>query len=176
MIIRNTQGITVEIESEKNVLVMESGADVANAAAITNSEGKEFKTASKVVNWPGEYEISGWLMKSVETEEGGLLIQAQVDGVHVLHLGSVKSVTDKDLENLDDTGVLILPVQGGIRTAEEAIKLGEKIEPRIIVPVGDLASQFVELSGAQDVEATPKATIKESSLPSDKTEIIHLMG
>lgn len=176
MIIRNPSLFTVEIESEKDVIVLETETNEERAKVLTNSQGKNFSTTGKLLNWPGEYEVAGCMFKGVETEEGSLIFQGSIEGVRVMHLGKVQKISDKDLEEIDDTDVLIIPVDTSIRTAQEALKISEKIEPRIVVPVGDLAGQYVELAGASEAVPSPKAVIKDSTLPSDKTDVIYLMN
>jgi len=93
-----------------------------------------------------------------------------------VHLGNAKDITPEELESLETVDVLILPVSDDYIDAKTAESLTKKIEPRIVVPVGNQSASFLELMGvSKEVPPQPKAKIEKSSLPIDKTEVINLL-
>lgn len=177
MYIRYLQGNTVEIESEKNILVMETENGSEQANILTCSQEKKFaKSANTVLTWPGEYERCGWLIKGIESDDDeAVIFAANIENMTIVHLGKAKTIPARFFDTIENIDVLILPVESQGRSVEEAKKINQSVEARIIIPVGDLALNFAEASGVS-TQALPKAKISKSELPIDKTEIIPLMG
>ncbi len=177
MIIRALEGVGVEIESEKQLLVLEASKDYGNVKVITTSkENKITKSSGRIFSWPGEYEVGSWSFKGIEADNNSVIFAVNIEGMYVVHLGSAKEIKPEALDAIDNIDVLVLPLSENYLSPKEAKELLSKIEPRIIIPVGDMVDSFLELiedkSGSQ---AVPKATITKLSLPVDKTEIIRLV-
>jgi len=147
--------------------------------------------ATKVFNWPGEYEIKdvpivgfqAWTKsKSAENEkekiEKTILFRFQVDGVKVCHLGELgHTLTSDMLKEIGDVDVLMVKIgKGSNLEAKKASEIIEGIEPRIIIPMGE-----DDLKGAlkgiwsDTVEVMDKLVIKSrADLPEEKTRCVIL--
>ena len=153
---------------------MEAHRAHANAI-LTSSEENEDLYDSKPFTWPGEYETLGWLVKGVEAEDQHVIFSVVIEGIRIVHLGKAKTINEQNLIEIGDIDVLILPVDTEIRTAEEAKNFSSKLEARIIIPVGNLAENFIEMT-SKDIQAQPKARINKSDLPVDVTQVLNLIG
>lgn len=174
MNIRRLDHLAVEIESEKTLLVMEARRPYENAI-LTSSEENEDLHDAKPFTWPGEYETQGWLIKGVETDDQHVIFSAVIEGMRIVHLGEAKAISEQNMTEIGDIDVLILPVDTELRTAEEAKNFSSKLEARIIVPVGNLAENFIEMT-SKDITAQSKVRITKADLPVDTTQVLSLLG
>jgi L-ascorbate metabolism protein UlaG (beta-lactamase superfamily) len=100
----------------------------------------------KVINGPGEYEISGVSVYGYKTfhdnkegaERGKNTIYAiEAEGLRVVHLGDLgHTLSDELIEEIGDVDVLIIPV-GGFFTIgpKEASEIVSKVEPYFVIPM-----------------------------------------
>ena len=147
--------------------------------------------ATKVFDWPGEYEIkdipvvgfSAWTKSRSKEEEGDkgentILFRFQVDGIKVCHLGELgHTLTSDMLKEIGDVDVLMIKIgKNSNLEAKKASEIIEGIEPRIIIPMGseDLNTALKGI-WSDKVETMDKLVIKsKADLPEDKTRCIIL--
>lgn len=103
-------------------------------------------SVKKVVNGPGEYEISGVSIYGYNTfhdnkngeERGRNTVYAiEAEGLRIVHLGDLgHALSDGLIEEIGDVDVLIIPV-GGFFTIgpKEATEIVSKIEPFFVIPM-----------------------------------------
>jgi L-ascorbate metabolism protein UlaG (beta-lactamase superfamily) len=156
-------------------------------------------SVKKVVNGPGEYEISGVTIMGYRTfhdnkqgEEKGenTVYVIEADGLRLVHLGDLGHQLSDDLvEEIGDVDVLMIPV-GGFFTIgpKEATEIISKIEPYFVMPmhykVPGLSPEFGEkLLPVTDflkesgitTENLPKFSLKkEDILENQNTKVIVL--
>jgi L-ascorbate metabolism protein UlaG (beta-lactamase superfamily) len=140
----------------------------------------------RVVNGPGEYEISGVLMIGMPTfhdaEKGkqrgkNTVYIMEIDGVSVCHLGDLGHVlTDAQVEEIGDVDVLLLPV-GGVSTinAPVAAEVIRQLEPQAVIPMHfktpeldrelEPVEKFLKEMGIEQIEPRPKVSLTRSNLP-----------
>ncbi len=175
MIIKRLQGTAIEIESDKKTFVMEASEDNEKALVLTSSDESLKRTKTRVVSWPWEYEFWDWYFKAFETNASTTIFNVRVEDMYITHLGNIKNLSQESIDKLDWVDILILPVSTETLNAKDAKKISESIEPRIIIPVWDMAPNFIELMWVSaDNESKAFVKISKSSLPTDKTEIIQL--
>lgn len=172
--------------------------DFVLSSLAAKEELGEVEGATKVFDWPGEYEIKdipivgfrAWnKSRSKEGEENKsdsgaspadktIIFRFQVDGIKICHLGELgHTLTSDMLKEIGDVDVLMLKV--GKNSNLEAKKAGEiieGIEPRIIIPMGD-ENPTAALKGiwSDKVETMEKLVIKSrTDLPEDKTRCVVL--
>ena len=65
------------------------------------------------------------------------MYKIESEGVSILHCGDLgATLTDAQIDEIGDVDVLMIPVGGKYTiTADEAISLIKKIEPRIVIPM-----------------------------------------
>ena len=153
----------------------------------------------KVVDGPGEYEISGVSIMGFKTyhdakngEERGTntIYVIEAEGLRMVHLGDLGHLLSDDLiEEIGDVDVLMIPV-GGFFTIgpKEATELISKIEPFYVIPMhykmpGMSPTLSEKLSPVEDflkesgltTETLPKFSIKKEDILEDQnTKVIVL--
>ncbi len=140
----------------------------------------------KLVNGPGEYEISDILIIGIATfhdGEGGktrgknTVYLMEVDEVAVCHLGDLGHVlTTKQIEEIDKVDVLLVPV-GGVSTisATMAAEVVRQLEPKVVVPMHyktealnrglEPVDRFLKEMGVKEPDHKPKLSLTKASLP-----------
>ena len=142
------------------------------------------ETGTFVIDSPGEYEIKGINVLGIADEEN-TLYNIEIDGIKIAHLGFLS----KDLDNgkmdlINDPDIVLVPVgNGAVLDAEKAMKLINKIEPSVAIPMlYDIKglkikraplSVFLKESEAKE-SSQPKLTVKKKDLTEEETKIVIL--
>ncbi|MDP3004475.1 MAG: MBL fold metallo-hydrolase [Candidatus Azambacteria bacterium] len=142
------------------------------------------ETGTFVIDSPGEYEIKGINVLGIADGEN-TLYNIEIDGIKIAHLGFL----GKDLDNgkmalINEPDIVLVPVgNGAILDAEKAMKLINKIEPSVAIPMlYDIKglkikraplSVFLKESEAKE-SSQPKLTIKKKDLVEEETKIVIL--
>lgn len=153
----------------------------------------------KVVDGPGEYEISGVSIIGYpsfhDNEKGALkgkntIYVIEAEGLRLVHLGDLGHTLSEDLINeMGDVDVLMIPVGGEFTIGpKEATEIVSKVEPFFVIPMHYMqdglnketfaklepVDTFLKESGLT-VERTPKFTLKKEDILEDQnTKIIVL--
>jgi len=162
-------------------------SDILVYSKSRNSEGSPLdgsETGTFVIDSPGEYEIKGINVLGIADEEN-TLYNIEIDGIKISHLGFL----GKDLDNgkmalINDPDIIFVPVgNGSVLDAEKAMKLINKIEPSVAIPMlYDIKglkikraplSVFLKESEAKE-SSQPKLTIKKKDLIEEETKIVIL--
>lgn len=176
MNIRLLEKNSIEIESQKKLLVLEASKDHPGALVLTNSVENAVKSQkSRVIDWPGEYELGSWHFKSIDVGNQRCLITVRIEELKLTHLGKSKDLTEEQIDKLGDIDVLILEVGEEAMDLKTAEKIVKDIDPRSVIPLGKEATSLIKALGAETEESV-KLKISKSSLPLDKTEIYHLVS
>ena len=142
----------------------------------------------RVINGPGEYEISGVLILGIATfhdGEGGkkrgknTVYLMEIDEISVCHLGDLGHVlTGEQVEEIDNVDVLLLPV-GGVSTinAPMAAEIVRQLEPKAVIPMHyktpalswelEPVERFLKEIGAKELNPQPKLSLTKSNLPTN---------
>ena len=158
-------------------------------AVYTNGEensitvGDAFKLTS-----PGEIEIKNVLISAVQgNSEEQTMVRIDTEGMSLCHLGKVKKqLNDTQLDILSGVDILLIPIGGGdeMYNAQEAIKVINDIEPKIIIPIGqksendpnaDDVEKFIKELGLTPKTTDKKVIIKQKDLPQEETEVYVLI-
>ena len=143
-----------------------------------------------ILTWPGQFEKKGvrlWGITSYHDKVGGkergenVMYKIESEGVSILHCGDLgATLTDAQIDEIGDVDVLMIPVGGKYTiTADEAISLIKKIEPRIVIPmhygrpdmtIEGLAplSEFLKKMGAESTEPLEKLVVKKEEFALDQ--------
>jgi L-ascorbate metabolism protein UlaG (beta-lactamase superfamily) len=144
------------------------------------------------IDGPGEYEVKGVNIVGVsdgfdKLTTGGenTLYYIEMDEIKIAHLGFLKEEPSAEkLAILDDPDILLIPVgNNDVLDAEKAMKLINKIEPSIAIPMlydfkglktkRAPISGFLKESEAKE-SAQPKLVIKKKDLIEEETKIVIL--
>lgn len=152
---------------------------------------------ARVLDWPGEFEVSGVAIESFSAEEhakeGGAegddarIFIFAIDGIKICHLsGLTHELSDTLLEHIGDVDILLVPVGGSVvLDGKRAHTVVDAIEPRLVIPMYYSATESkFELGGAEEflksvgkTELTPmnKYSVKgKAALPEGVMEFIKL--
>jgi L-ascorbate metabolism protein UlaG (beta-lactamase superfamily) len=148
----------------------------------------------KLVDGPGEYEISGVFITGISTfadsKHGhvrGLntVFAFDFDGTTICHLGRLGHVpTQSQVKNLGSVNVLLVPVGGGgSLTSTQASEVIGLFEPDVVVPMRyrlpglqedlDRVDHFLKEMGMEDVGGQETLKVSESSVV-EETRIVLL--
>jgi L-ascorbate metabolism protein UlaG (beta-lactamase superfamily) len=153
----------------------------------------------KVVQGPGEYEISGvsiWGYNTFHDNHGGAergentVYVIEAEGLRLVHLGDIGHLlSDELVDEIGDVDVLMIPV-GGFFTIgpKEATEIISKIEPYFVIPmhykIAGLAPVLSEKLQPLDIflkesglttETLPKFSLKKEDILEDQsTKVIVL--
>jgi len=164
------------------------GARLAPLGGAAKSQSNDNGTF--VIDSPGEYEIKGINVlgisdPSTSSGQANTIYNIEIDGIKIAHLGFL----DKDLDNgkmalINDPDIVLVPVGNNeVLDAEAAMKLINKLEPSIAIPMlYDIKglkikraplSVFLKESGTKE-SPRPKLTIKKKDLTEEETKIVIL--
>lgn len=119
------------------------------------------------IEMAGEYEKSGCLMY-VYDKNDERVYHFRTEGYWVGYIPNI--LADISAEALDFLGTLDVLVMPGAKVMQAVV---EKIEPRLLVTYGDLASEIGQVLGAG--ESLPKYKMKDADLSSEKTGCVVLI-
>lgn len=106
----------------------------AEGAVLTLHSVRQ-RSQSQIINGPGEYEIRGVLVTTLETgpaEDRTLVHAVELGGINVVHLAGKPALSERDLRDLGTVDVLLVNADDRA-AAEVAIR---DLEPRVVVPFG----------------------------------------
>lgn len=155
-----------------------------------SGEGKiaEVEGAAKILDWPGEFEVSNVAIVAVAPSgDESTIFTFVLDGIRICHLGFLShELSDEVLDQIGDVDVLMLPVGGTtVLDGKMAQKVMESIEPRVVIPMlyGATESElkltgpeeFLKAIGKTELEAREKYTLAgRSALPDGNLEFVLL--
>jgi len=186
------EGLGTKLPSFNKVNILSFG-DV-----LAGKEGSRMEIeGAKLLDWPGEFEVSGVAIESFSAEEhaksGGAegedakIFVFAIDGIKVCHLSGLShELSDELLDHIGDVDVLLIPVGGKVvLDGKRAHSVVESIEPRVVIPMYYSATESkLELGGAEEflkavgkteLEAVNKFSVKgKSALPDGIMEFVKL--
>ncbi len=142
----------------------------------------------KVINGPGEYEISSVFITGVQTyhdkrngkDRGKNTCYAiNIEGINICHMGDIGHIpTQAQADAIGAIDILLLPVGGGnALNASDATEVISLFEPMIVIPmhyrVPDLSikldpvDKFVKELGMKGPEPVESFTVKRDGLPKE---------
>lgn len=152
------------------------------------------KNGPYVISGPGEYEVGGVFITTVETNGGGrndseprnLLNVIDIEGLTIAHLGSMKRVpTQTQVEALGPVHIALVPVGGGgALSAAKAAEVINLLEPNIVIPMQysipgsavklDPLSKFLKEMGLASVEAEDSFKASSPNSLPEETRVVVL--
>ncbi len=148
-----------------------------------------------IIDTAGEYDIKGVSVMGIDSyhddKEGkergkNIIYRVEIDDLLVVHLGDLgqKQLDTKQLEKLEGTDILLVPVGGKLTiNAKEAVEIIAQIEPRIVIPMHYKVKNLkIDLDGVEkfikEIGLKPrheeKLKISKKDLPQEETELVVL--
>ncbi len=100
------------------------------------------------IKGPGEFEIGDLTIRGIAVEDGGVIYDVEIGGVHVGIVGGIE-------QGLDDLGVSDILCTSSVRAVRE-------IEPKLIVSMGNLDGMVSELKLTARTEKKIKVKNRDS--------------
>ena len=146
----------------------------------------------KILDGPGEYELSGIYVTGVMTPAGdgdpagkrNTAYLIEMENLRICHLGDVSNaLATRQVEALSPVDVLLVPASGGCTVgASQAVEMVRLLEPRIVVPMhykpeglpgplGD-GGPFLRELGLRAVESQARLSVTATSLPPEMRVVV----
>jgi hypothetical protein len=114
--------------------------------------------SKEIVNGPGEYEIGGCLIVTLEVgprESSELAHAVEISGLNVVHLGTtVRPLNDRAVADIGRVDILLLNADD-LRAAQAAVT---DLTPRLVIPYGAHAAELCGALGVKDARPQPRLT------------------
>lgn len=131
----------------------------------------------KIVDWPGEYEVSGVPVTAVKVVNTNIFY-FEVSGVKMCHMGDLAVVPASEvLKEIGDIDVLMIAVGEGMRLGnKQVMEIIENIDPKIVLAMGsESPAAALKSLGVDNVEPIDKLEIKsKSDLPVENMRYVAL--
>lgn len=175
------EGLGVQLPKLKADVITLGDELAETKASVAEVEGNP-----TVLDWPGEFEVSGVSVEAFSADRfarngdkgdhGNVNIFVfLVDGIKVCHLsGLCHELSDELVDRIGDIEVLLLPVGGGdVLDGKTAQKLVEDIEPRVVIPMYFTTDksemnikgpeEFLKIIGKTELQPVAKYSIDSKS-------------
>lgn len=150
------------------------------------------KPKPRVIRGPGEFEIGGVFITSVQTnvrskgkpDLRNILCVFDYDGITVAHLGDIRRVpSQSQVEALGTVKIALVPVGAGNGlNAAKAAEVVSLLEPGIVIPMHyktptcklelDSLDKFVKEMGLSSYEPEPSLKITKSAIPTETKVVV----
>ena len=140
-----------------------------------------------VVSGPGEYEIGtvtargyGVKTKYDGEEHYNTIYQVRLEEMNIVFLGALgdPEIDPKILGEFGDIDILFVPIGGGdVLEVPQAVKLGLKLEARLIIPMHydqTALKAYLKEAGVEGLDAVDKITLKKKDVNEMEGEIMVL--
>jgi hypothetical protein len=124
-----------------------------------------------LINYPGEYDVKDVMIRGIQ--DGNYIIYTiDLFGEKIVYLEGLKnaSIDDQKLEQLGEVHVLITAINGNDLDPKSAVKIVNRIEPRLVIPINykqeDL-SQFLKILGVEHQPEEDSLHIQANTLPEE---------
>ena len=168
-------------------------SDILIYSKARNSNEPLPENGAFVIEGPGEYEIKGINVLGIAdpspsadgTEQVNTIYNMEIDDIKICHLGFLnKDLDNEKMDLINDPDIVLAPVGAGtVIDAETAMKVINKIEPSLVIPMlYDIKglktkraplSAFIKESEAEKT-SQPKLTVKKKDLIEEETKIVIL--
>jgi len=147
------------------------------------------------ITGPGEYERENVFIQGItptgnseRDENRSTLYTVLVEGIRIAHLNlrSEATLSDKDIEQLGEVDILMLPV-GDKKTylpGAGAASITRSVGPKIVIPMSyaipklkvklDKVEPFLKAIGVGKVDPIPKLVIKKKDLSEEEMKVVVL--
>lgn len=149
-------------------------ADIVLAGLHQSTSGIDEKK-SFLINSPGEYDIKDVFIRGIQ-DNGHIIYVLDLGGEKIAYLSGLAKadLDDRRLEQLGDVHLLIIAVNGDSLDARAAVKLVNRIEPRMVVPMdyqADDLKQFLKTLGAEKQPEETSLQMQMDGLPEEELSI-----
>jgi hypothetical protein len=142
------------MRGEKSVSIDGSDADIALFTRRQKSDRLK-------INGPGEYEVSGVLITTLN-QSGTLLHAITLDDINIAHVSAPEgTLSERDLAAIGRIDVLLVQAVD-VKAAQAAIA---DLSPRVVIPFGPHALEIAASLGVKNAEPQPRFAWNGVSTP-----------
>ncbi len=176
-------GSSFQLKDEQSICLLnpDKKADLSKAHVViydTTDASHLDKESGLMVDWPGEYDVSGFAFRGFENKgKKGAGVTAYTfhsAAGNLAWMGEMSEYPSDDfLETLGEIHVLILPIGGNdVLSAKDAFKLVEALEPMTVIPMcyggdRDDVKAFLKEMDVKMPTAEKKFTMKRNALANE---------
>lgn len=143
---------------------------------------------ARVISRPGEYEVSGILIRAIRTSRasgddasnlGGMAYAVAIDGVTICHLGHLsRALTTAEVSEIGEADVVLMPVGGEETLAPNlAAQVATQLGPKIIIPMlwqGEVERSVTEAPSPPPATEESEAGEGEETAPPPAVETVNV--
>ena len=124
-----------------------------------------------LINYPGEYDVKDVMVRGIQDGEH-IIYTIDLFGEKIVYLEGLKNtnIDDHKLEQLGEVHVLITAINGNDLDPKSAVKIVNRIEPRLVIPIDykqeDLI-QFLKILGVEHQPEEESLQIQANALPEE---------
>lgn len=182
-------GSTIELSQKKSKAILNPlpKMDLKSYQVVVHDRTDEKNLKQEgalMVDWPGEYDVSGFIFQGLESfEKKNSIIAYNFFSTlgNVTWLGEMAEYpSDEFIEGLGEVHVLIIPVGGkDVLSAKDAYRLVEALEPLVVIPIcyGEEREGLSAFLKEMDVKMpTPQKSFefKKTELSEENMELVLL--
>ena len=146
-------GASFLLKGEQVVAVNPTGRSAGAGITLHSSRRQN---ARSIVDGPGEYEIGGTLIATLEKGQNGastLVHAGELGGLNVVHAaGGLAELSEDDLQALGKVDVLLVSAED-LKAAQLAVT---ELTPRVTLPFGPGAPELCAVLGVRAPEPQPR--------------------
>jgi len=196
---RNTESVTIFIDPFDKCIGLKPPQGKADAVFISHTQhkghnnSKVIKGNPIVIDTPGEFSVKGVNATGVDFfhdsnggEEGGknTIFILETEAIKICHLGDIGTeLTPEQIEKIGEIDILLIPVGGGFTIdGKVAVKIAQKLEPSLIIPMHfkvsglnldiDDEKEFCREIGGCPKKKIVKITLKKKNLVDKNMEVL----
>lgn len=183
---QNTTGLRFPRTLKASIVAQSHDGDYADNIVAISAEGEKRLFS---VTHAGEYEVGGIAVQGITAPKKDgtehTIFKFMIEDVKIAFLGALdRELTQKEVEDLGNIDVLIVPVGGkSVMDAKTATAVVSQIEPRMVIP------SYMNVSGTKEAfadsglfckeigcvaEEVNKAKVTKSSLPDEEMQVLIL--
>ena len=150
------------LEKNSSLVIVSDKKEIAFSKSSLSLDGM-------TIDYPGEYEKSGFLVSVMEAGEN-LLFSVRIEDHDIAYIGTDSlEITEDIADFFNNTDILVLP------GTKNAAKIYENLDSRIVVPYGEEKNILLSTLG-QNVEGVARYKTKEADFEGDNTLFVNLMS
>ncbi|QQS58880.1 hypothetical protein IPN35_04755 [Candidatus Peregrinibacteria bacterium] len=163
--------------------VSKKGADIllsTKAGKASISSGKALTVEgekTEIIDWPGEYEISGFSVRTISAPDKSLAIRVTLEGIRLFFPPtSPLASAEEELPEIGEIDVLFVCAESSEWTKKDWKKFIEEVDPRMVV-FGETGEKTIALQkeiGSEEIESVEKTDISHSKFSGEKTVFLSL--
>jgi len=177
-----SSGFNLLVDPSFEGRVLESDSE-EQKKLILRTDGKlptTFPLDPGIIQTPGEYQVADIKILGIEIEGDSSkslknIFKVNAEDVSICFLGSLKSeLKENILDKISGVDILFLNVGSDSLSPKQTVSLIKKIDPRIVVPLGEKVDAFAKELG-EKIDSQEKLVIKAKDFEEENaTKIIWL--